>query len=144
VLAGERADANPWNSSGLEWAMPSPPPPYNFVHIPVVESRHPLWDTTVELPVLTGLRRDRREVLITTAFDAQPDSRHQGPRGSIWPLYLALCMAVLFIGSIFSPYFVLGALGLSMIGLAGWGWQSTRESKGPERVATPAPVTEAA
>jgi cytochrome c oxidase subunit I+III len=144
VLAGERADANPWNSSGLEWAMPSPPPPYNFVHIPVVESRHPLWDTTVELPVLTGLRRDRREVLITTAFDAQPDSRHQGPKGSIWPLYLALCMAVLFIGSIFSPYFVLGALGLSVIGLAGWGWQGSEEAKGPERVATPAPVTEAA
>jgi len=141
--AGERSDANPWNSSGLEWAMPSPPPPFNFVHIPIVESRHPLWDTTIELPVLTGLRRDRREVLITTAFDASPDSRHHSPKGSVWPLYLALCMALLFIGSIFSPYFVLGALGLSTIGMAGWAWQSTNQSKGPERVATPA-ATEAA
>ena len=78
---GEVAGANPWSSSGLEWAMPSPPPAYNFVHTPVVHSRHPLWDTTVELPVVAGLRTDRREVLLTTAFDARPDARHLGHGG---------------------------------------------------------------
>jgi cytochrome c oxidase subunit 1 len=135
--SGEIAGENPWQSSGLEWAMASPPPSYNFVHAPVVESRHPLWDTTVDLPVLTGFRTDRREVLVTTTFDAQPDSRHEHPNGSIWPLYLALCMGVVFIGSIFTPYAVLGGLGLSMIGLAGWGWAGSHSS-GHERVATPA------
>jgi cytochrome c oxidase subunit 1 len=112
----EAADANPWQASGLEWAVASPPPSYNFLHAPVVESRHPLWDTTLDLPVLTGFRTDRREVLVTTTFDARPDSRHAHPTGSIWPLYLALCMGVVFIGSIFSPYFVLGGLGLALIG----------------------------
>jgi cytochrome c oxidase subunit 1 len=138
---GEAAGADPWHSSGLEWAVASPAPSYNFLHTPLVTSRHPLWDTTVEQPVVTGLATDHREVLITTAFDARPDSRHEHPSGSIWPVYLALCMAVIFIGSVFSPYFVLGGLGLSLLGLAGWGWQSMRP-KGPEIVAAPEPITE--
>ena len=140
---GPAAEANPWRSSGLEWAVSSPPPAYNFLHAPVVESRHPLWETTIDLPVLTGFRTDRREVLLTTAFDARPDSRHHHPKGSIWPLYLALCMAVLFIGSIFSPYFVLGGLGLSLIGIAGWAWVSVKPS-GRELVATPVALSEGA
>jgi cytochrome c oxidase subunit 1 len=135
------APANPWNASGLEWAVASPPPNYNFLHAPVVESRHPLWDTAVELPVLTGFRTDRREVLITTAFDARPDSRSEGPTPSIWPFYLALCMGVVFIGSIFSPWFVPGGLALSLLGLVGWAWAAT-QPKPHERVATPAVVPE--
>jgi cytochrome c oxidase subunit 1 len=86
---------------------------------------------------LTGLRSDRREVLVTTTFDARPDHRHEHPEPTIWPLYLALCMGVTFIGSIFSPYMVLIGLGLSMLGLAGWGWQGS-EALGAERVEVPA------
>jgi hypothetical protein len=37
-------------------------------------------------------------------------------------------MGVVFIGSIFSPYFVLGGLGLSLIGLAGWGWTGAQSA----------------
>ncbi|MDB4916945.1 MAG: cytochrome c oxidase, subunit [Gemmatimonadetes bacterium] len=135
-FSGEHAGDNPWDAAGLEWATTSPPPSYNFVHTPVVRSRHPLWETTVEQPVVTGLRSDRREILLTTTFDAQPDSRHVGPDGSIWPLYVALCMGLLFIGSIFSPYSVLAGIGISLIGLFFWGWQSTQDVE-VERVALP-------
>lgn len=133
---GRAATDNPWGAASLEWAAASPPAPYNFVHSPVVSSAHPLWDAEDELPVVTGLRTDRREVLITTTFDARPDARHSSPRGSIWPLYLALCMGVVFIGSIFRPYWVLIGIGLSCIGLFGWGWESSRPID-RERVATP-------
>jgi len=132
VLAGE----NPWESSGLEWATSSPPRSFNFAYPLIVTSTHPLWDTTVEHPVVTGLRRDRREILITSIIDARPESRHQAPSGSIWPLYLAGCMGVIFIGSIFSPYFVLGGLGLSALGLLGWGVQSMKPIE-PEIVELP-------
>jgi cytochrome c oxidase subunit 1 len=132
VVAGD----DPWQGPGLEWSIPSPPPPYNFVHSPVVRNRHPLWDDAAEQPVVVGLRSDRREILVTTLFDARPESRHAGPAGSIWPLYVALCMGLLFIGSIFSPYFVLGGLGVSLVGLLGWAWQSTHPS-GVERVELP-------
>jgi heme/copper-type cytochrome/quinol oxidase subunit 1 len=33
-----KAAANPWNARGLEWQVSSPPPPEDFVHIPVVLS----------------------------------------------------------------------------------------------------------
>jgi cytochrome c oxidase subunit I+III len=140
--AGEVAGADPWKSPGLEWAMSSPPPSYGFLHIPVVTGRHPLWDTSVELPVVTGLSTDRREVLVTTTFDARPDHRHKSPHGSIWPCYLAGCMAVIFIGSIFSPYFVLGGLGLSLIGMLGWALASSNKGD-RELVATGEQLVEA-
>ncbi len=41
---GERAGSDPWDAWTLEWATPSPPPPYNFETAPVVASRRPLWD----------------------------------------------------------------------------------------------------
>ena len=136
-IAGPVAGPNPWNSAGLEWATASPPPPYNFVHVPVTTSRHPLWDARDAIPVMTGLRSDRREVLITTTFDARPDHRHEDPSPSIWPLYLALCMALTFIGGIFSPYAVLAGLGLTLPGLFGLAWQSITKHRGPDRVAAP-------
>jgi cytochrome c oxidase subunit 1 len=36
VVWRERAPQNPWEARGLEWQVPSPPPPDNFTHIPVV------------------------------------------------------------------------------------------------------------
>ncbi|HEV8496141.1 MAG TPA: cytochrome c oxidase subunit I [Gemmatimonadaceae bacterium] len=140
-IGGEVAGPDPWKSSGLEWAVSSPPPSFNFLHTPIVTSRHPLWDTSLDQPVATGLSMDRREVLVTTVFDARPDYRHHHPDGSIWPLFLALCMAITFIGSIFTPYLVLAGLGMALVGMAGWGWVSTNEA-GAERVAAPRPVTE--
>jgi cytochrome c oxidase subunit 1 len=122
--SGAIAGDNPWDASGLEWATPSPAPTYNFVYPIVVDGRHPLWQTPGDQPVVTGLRVDRREMLITTTFDGRLDSRHVAPKESIWPLYLALCMAFLFIGSIFSPYFVLGGVAISLFGLLGWATQS--------------------
>jgi cytochrome c oxidase subunit 1 len=38
VIVREREEGNPWQSRGLEWQLPSPPPPGNFARIPVVLS----------------------------------------------------------------------------------------------------------
>jgi cytochrome c oxidase subunit 1 len=95
------------------------------------------------LPVVTGLRTDRREVLVTTTFDAEPDSRHKHPHSSIWPLVIALVMAEVWIGSIFTPWAVLGGLGLTLIGMLGWGLQSVREIE-VERVDTGTELVELA
>ena len=143
--AGKIAGDNPWGASGLEWAIPSPPPSFTFLHTPVVTGRHPLWDLDqgAALPVVTGLSETRREVLVTTTFEAAPDYRHPQPRGTVWPLYVALCMGIVFIGSIFSPWFVPGGVALSLIGLAGWGLAGSNANE-PERVASPLPPAEAA
>ncbi len=41
---GKEAGNDPWDAWTLEWAVPSPPPVYNFAADPVVRSRRPLWD----------------------------------------------------------------------------------------------------
>ena len=41
---GRRAGNDPWDAWTLEWAVTSPPPPYNFAKLPIVRSRRPLWD----------------------------------------------------------------------------------------------------
>ncbi|HTW73513.1 MAG TPA: cbb3-type cytochrome c oxidase subunit I [Steroidobacteraceae bacterium] len=35
---------DPWNGRNLEWAMASPPPPFNFAVLPHVEHQEPYWD----------------------------------------------------------------------------------------------------
>jgi hypothetical protein len=49
--SGELAGNDPWGAPTLEWAIPSPPPEYNFARVPRVTSRYPLWD--VKAPELT-------------------------------------------------------------------------------------------
>jgi cytochrome c oxidase subunit 1 len=43
LLYGERAGADPWDARTLEWATPSPPPPYNFENIPIARGRDAFW-----------------------------------------------------------------------------------------------------
>ena len=119
---GPPAGENPWNAATLEWATPSPPPPYNFRSIPVVTSRDPLWEDGDALPVASGVRTDRRELLVTSVVEALPEARESSPRDSIWPLWAALATSLLLIWSIFSPWAIVwGSIPL-MITLIGWFW----------------------
>ena len=106
---GAVAGDDPWGSHTLEWATSSPPPSYNFLHIPIVQGLYALWDRTPDQPVVVGMNPERREVLLTTVLDAEPDARYAHPGPSIAPLLAALAVAVTFIGGIFTPWaFVVG------------------------------------
>jgi cytochrome c oxidase subunit 1 len=122
LYRGPIAPSNPWGATSLEWATSSPPPPYNFAHIPVVESRTPLWDAGDELPVVTGLRVDEKEILLTTVVAATPDLREPVPEPSLWPLIVACAVGVLFISSIFSPWAVVFGAVPSAIAATAWFW----------------------
>jgi cytochrome c oxidase subunit I len=120
--SGPLAPPNPWNAATLEWATASPPPCYNFAWIPVVESANPLWDAGGDPPVASGLRVDRRELLISSVAEAWPEARESSPRNSIWPLWSAIATTIMLISSIFTPWAVVWGSIPIFIALVGWFW----------------------
>jgi cytochrome c oxidase subunit 1/cytochrome c oxidase subunit I+III len=128
---GRAAGANPWDAPTLEWATASPPPPYNFVVIPTVQSRHPLWeDRLSETPSEqkshphAGLVLEQgREAIGTTSLDAQPDIILKMPGDSYAPLVFAIALTFVFIGLLAEAWWLVAlaviATGAAMIG---WLW----------------------
>jgi cytochrome c oxidase subunit 1 len=118
------AGENPWDAPSLEWSVASPPPSYSFIYQPVVSSRSPLWSDPALRTVVTGMRTDRREVMVTGVTEAEPQFRTVLPGASIWPFLTALGIAFGLSGSIFafSWYYVAAFLG--MLGFFGWFWPS--------------------
>ncbi|HLI64361.1 MAG TPA: cbb3-type cytochrome c oxidase subunit I, partial [Terriglobales bacterium] len=119
---GQIAGDDPWDADTLEWAASSPPANYNFEYLPVASSRSPLWDPPEERAIVTGLRNDRREALVTTLMDAEPHHRYVLPGPTIWPLITAIAVTVGFAGSVFNGWYIFWGAGLTGIGLIGWFW----------------------
>ena len=44
LRSGKIAGDDPWEGNTLEWATSSPPPPYNFDHLPEIRSERPVFD----------------------------------------------------------------------------------------------------
>jgi cytochrome c oxidase subunit 1 len=120
-LHGERATGNPWGAKTLEWATTSPPPSYNFRRLPVIQSDDGTVDRA-EFGVVSGMRVDRRELLITSVVDALPEARESSPGPSIWPLLSAIATSAVLIWSIFSPWAVVWGSIPVAIGLTAWFW----------------------
>jgi cytochrome c oxidase subunit 1 len=129
LRGGEVAGANPWNADTLEWATNSPPPSYNFFRVPLVQGREALWTRSPEPPVVTGLRSDCREVLITRTMDAEPDNKLILPGPNVGPLLLALAATATFIGSIFTPWALPAGMVLLFIALLVWAWPRRKDEQ---------------
>jgi cytochrome c oxidase subunit 1 len=133
IRRGQPAGDNPWQASTLEWATSSPPPLYNFSRIPMVTSGNPLRDE--DWNQNQGTRSYQtgthyRETLGTTALDAVPEQRLALAGNSIWPLLLAVAVAIIFMGSLIDLIFVpVGAL-LSFVALIGWNWPGKQRREG--------------
>jgi cytochrome c oxidase subunit I+III len=126
---GKIAGPNPWGAGTLEWATSSPPPSYNFLHLPTVNGREALWDAAPNQPIVVGLAEDARSVLTTRTLDAEPDSKDEFPAPSIWPFLAALATTAAFIGSIFTPWGItIGAVPIA-ITLIGWFWPDKQSAE---------------
>lgn len=127
---GKKADNNPWRAGTLEWATASPPANYNHRHLPVVSSRNPLWEArnnnenidSKGLAYVSGIRADRREVLITTVLDARPHAVAILPKPTVWPLVLASCVGFGFLGFMFKPILFAWGFFFSFLAIVGWLW----------------------
>ncbi|MGE5616659.1 MAG: cbb3-type cytochrome c oxidase subunit I [Bacillota bacterium] len=125
---GQRAPDNPWGGATLEWATPSPPPAFNFVAIPVVTSREPLWTREEEGPThVSGLAATIREGLVTTVLDAVPDVRYAYPDPTIWPFVAALMVVAWLVWSIWSVTGFFWGMLLPAVAFIAWFWPDDRE-----------------
>jgi cytochrome c oxidase subunit 1 len=119
---GRLAGTDPWKAGTLEWAVPSPPPAYNFLELPTVNGREALWDAAPNQPIVTGLREDIPEILITNSLDSEPQHKDELPGASIWPFLTSITVSIAFIWSIFSPWGIAyGAIPV-VVTLLGWLW----------------------
>jgi cytochrome c oxidase subunit 1 len=129
---GAPAGPDPWGGPTLEWSTSSPPPVYNFAHLPTVDGRDPRWTALTGQPVVTGLRVDRRDVLVTSLLDATPDHRHELDGPSIWPFLAAVASTVGIVLVIFTPWGVpVGSL-LLLVAFTGWFWPVGHPGRAPE------------
>ncbi|HVQ75757.1 MAG TPA: cytochrome c oxidase subunit I [Candidatus Binatia bacterium] len=94
--SGAVAGPDPWDGRTLEWAIPSPPPVYNFAAIPTVHGRDELW-----------LQKHG------DGHGGAPSPRPPVPRAediaaihmpppSYWPIVLAIAMTVMLAGLLIS------------------------------------------
>ncbi len=122
---------NPWDADTLEWSTTSPPPNYNFAHLPVVKGRWALWDEDGSHVFIEGVRGDRREVLLTDVLDAEAQAKTVLPGPSAWPFVLALAVAATFLGVIFSPWALPAGAALCFLALLGWLWPRAEHLRAP-------------
>jgi cytochrome c oxidase subunit 1 len=106
---GEVAGADPWGAATVEWAIPSPPPEYNFTVLPEVHSRLPLWTKDGMTP--------------SPLPDDPPEPIHM-PGGSFWPLVTAIGIVVAASGALISSLWVaLGGTAILVVGIYAWAFE---------------------
>jgi len=125
---GEIAGDDPWNGETLEWATTSPPPHYNFVTVPTVRSREPMWDQ----PDLHGGQApedggyalaDGHTTLATGTLDAEPQAVVHMAHASPWPFYLSCALLVFFYAILLDAHAISVVGALACVGaLMGWFW----------------------
>lgn len=130
MKTGEIAGRNPWNSDGLEWDTDSPPKSYEVTHIPVVLTRHPLWDDYQESadPDNARVLDGGRLTPITGWLDAEPVGLATMPEDSLAPLILAIAMLVFFCALVFQMMWLVLAGFIAMF-FTGCYWMWPRPSK---------------
>ncbi|HWA08022.1 MAG TPA: cytochrome c oxidase subunit I [Opitutaceae bacterium] len=94
---GEKVGRDPWDGRTLEWAIPNPPPEYNFSVIPHVHARDAFW---YEKHHQAEIEKEKAEL-------TQAESAHGGihmPFPSIWPFFTSCGILVAAIGiSVLDP-----------------------------------------
>jgi cytochrome c oxidase subunit 1 len=105
---GETAGPDPWGGATLEWAIPSPPPVYNFATLPEVHRADPLWE------------KDAPQLV-------QNVNRMSGPihmpPNSYWPMVSALGMTMLMGGMVFGWWMGIPGVILMLVGIYSWAFE---------------------
>ena len=127
---GRLAPRNPWGADTLEWAVAMPVTTYNFISLPDIRSRHPLWQNP-QLPfeieegkhALAVIRHERRETWGSDAVTGRVREVVHLPTNSWIPLQAGVVLAVVCLGLLTKFYWVaLGAALVATFIMLRWSW----------------------
>ncbi len=127
---GQPAKKNPWNADTLEWATSLPPSPYNFVSLPEIDSRHPLWKDP-DLPdsiargehALTVIDHGRRETWGVEPLTGKVREIIHLPGNSWLPFIASLFLTALCLSLLNKVYWLAIASALAtLVVLFRWSW----------------------
>lgn len=129
---GAQAGPNPWDGPTLEWATSSPPPHYNFGVIPIVASRHPLWEDRLKegigrSSIERGLPLDEgKEQIGSTVLDGEPNVILKMADDSLSPFAMTVGLTILFVALLLHWWWVAGGgFALVLLSMAVWSWPRT-------------------
>jgi cytochrome c oxidase subunit 1 len=144
----ERVGADPWDARTIEWTIPSPPPEYNFLEVPVIHARDDLWHRKYAEDELG--RPVPRVLDAPVVLDEEPEEADvHMPSPSYWPMLVSLGLPVISYGLIYKAYPVAIAGAIATVG-AVYGWaleppDAPHEEHGPPSMpAEPLPELEPA
>ncbi len=129
---GERASHNPWHADTLEWATSMPASSYNFLSIPDIHTRHPLWESP-DLPDtiaagehgLTEIDHVRRETYDSHPVTGKVRAVTHLPSNSWLPLLSAIMLALVCISLLLGLYqLALAPLAAAVFYLLRWSWHN--------------------
>jgi cytochrome c oxidase subunit I+III len=137
IRRGADAGKNPWGSDTLEWSFESAPAAL-FPRIPVVSSRHPLWDEGTRSPdeaeaeritaVMENRPSDWRATILVDAIAGKPQAIVRLATPSYMPFVVASGIMLSTVATIARLYWVAG-LGMLIagVGVVVWLWPDRRE-----------------
>ncbi|MEZ5263491.1 MAG: cytochrome c oxidase subunit I [Acidimicrobiales bacterium] len=143
---GEPAGPNPWGADTLEWAVPSPPSEHGWSVLPIVTSRHPLWDQPdlehgdernerFVQGIAAWPLRWRAAVVVSTA-DGRPQEVFRVSDPSIWPLVTAIGVVTIFVAELVKLRWGLALGAAIVVGAAiAWNWPSPADLSPEEEAA---------
>jgi cytochrome c oxidase subunit I+III len=138
VRHGEEAPDDPWGGDTLEWSLPSPPAFALYARIPVVNSRHPLWERAADSTrnergqaIVAALDHQPvgwRATLLVDAITGEPQAIARLATPSYMPFIAALGIMLLTVATI-AKLFLLIPVGvlISVAAVAVWLWPDRKE-----------------
>jgi cytochrome c oxidase subunit I+III len=140
---GRRSARDPWRATTLEWAMPIPPPPYNFASIHHLESHgDSVAPATLGPKLARGdgylgfTRHGWQETLGVHMTSGAPDQLIVLPKSTYLPLWTALVTGCAVLGFLFKAYWLTIAAAAVVAGL----FLLSAQSAGHRRDIGPLPV----
>jgi cytochrome c oxidase subunit 1 len=131
IKHGEEAGDNPWDAATLEWAIPSPPPAYNFANLPQVGHRDPLWWEKYDRhDPAHGHGRDSQDLSMINTVTGHIHM----PNNSYYPIIVAIGLFVGALGLLFNtgtitigllhlPVFCALGILILLLGIYGWAFE---------------------